>query len=99
MGGLLKIGFTCGTVELRARELSTATGVPGDFVVEYFHFTDWSCPVFVDGEFPKFSLPVLPVISSQSCSVTSGRSTSDGDAGCTSPRSIRTGPFGPRLST
>ncbi len=40
MGGLLKIGFTSGSVETRARELSAATGVPGDFVVEYFHMTD-----------------------------------------------------------
>jgi hypothetical protein len=40
MGRLLKIGFTCGSVEKRARELSGATGVPGAFVVEYFHISE-----------------------------------------------------------
>jgi hypothetical protein len=40
MGKLLKIGFTCGSVERRARELSGATGVPGAFVVEYFHISE-----------------------------------------------------------
>jgi T5orf172 domain len=39
MGKLLRIGFTCGSVERRARELSGATGVPGAFVVEYFHIS------------------------------------------------------------
>lgn len=40
MGELLKIGFTCGSVEGRAKELAGVTGVPGDFVVEYFHISD-----------------------------------------------------------
>lgn len=40
MGQLLKIGFTCAGVEKRAKELSGATGVPGSFVVEYFHLSD-----------------------------------------------------------
>ncbi len=40
MGKLLKIGFTCGSVEKRAMELSSATGVPDAFVVEYFHISD-----------------------------------------------------------
>jgi hypothetical protein len=40
MGKLLKIGFTCGSVEKRVRELSSATGVPGAFVVEYFHLSE-----------------------------------------------------------
>jgi len=40
MGKLLKIGFTCGSVEKRVRELSSATGVPGAFVVEYFQLSE-----------------------------------------------------------
>lgn len=40
MGKLLKIGVTCGSVEKRARELSGATGVPGAFIVEYFHISE-----------------------------------------------------------
>lgn len=40
MGTLLKVGFTCSSVEKRAAELSGATGVPSPFVVEYFQLTD-----------------------------------------------------------
>ncbi len=40
MGALLKIGFTCGSVERRVKELSGATGVPGKFVIEFFQLTD-----------------------------------------------------------
>jgi hypothetical protein len=35
MPGLLKIGYTMNTVEGRVRELSIATGVPSEFVIEY----------------------------------------------------------------
>ena len=35
---VVKIGYTCGVVEQRARELAT-TGVPAKFVVEYFKLT------------------------------------------------------------
>lgn len=35
MPGLLKIGYTMNTVEGRVKELSIATGVPTDFVIEY----------------------------------------------------------------
>lgn len=38
--GLLKVGFTCGTVEKRRRELSGASGVPEEFVIDYFHLTE-----------------------------------------------------------
>ncbi len=40
MGKLLKIGFTCGSVEKRAAELSGATNVPSAFIVEYFHISE-----------------------------------------------------------
>jgi hypothetical protein len=40
MPGLLKIGFTCGSVERRRRELSGATGVPQEFTMEYFQLTE-----------------------------------------------------------
>lgn len=40
MEGLLKIGYTCASVERRARELSVSTGVPMTFVVEYFHISE-----------------------------------------------------------
>ncbi len=40
MPGLLKIGFTCGSVERRRRELSGATGVPDEFVIDYFRLTE-----------------------------------------------------------
>lgn len=40
MPGLLKIGFTCGTVERRRRELSGATGVPDEFMIDYSHLTE-----------------------------------------------------------
>jgi T5orf172 domain len=40
MGSLLKIGFTCASVEQRAYELSSATAVPSAFGVEYFHLTE-----------------------------------------------------------
>ena len=40
MQGLLKIGYTCSSVEKRARELSSVSGVPSAFVVEYFHISD-----------------------------------------------------------
>lgn len=39
MPGLVKVGFTCDTVELRARQIFT-TGVPSPFLVEYFKLTD-----------------------------------------------------------
>lgn len=39
MGDLLKIGYTCGSVDARAKELAAATGVPSEFVVEYFYLT------------------------------------------------------------
>ncbi len=35
MPGLLKIGFTMNTVEGRVKELSSATGVPSEFCIEY----------------------------------------------------------------
>jgi len=35
MPGLLKIGYTMNTVEGRVKELSIATGVPTEFVIEY----------------------------------------------------------------
>ena len=35
MPGLLKIGYTMNTVEGRVKELSSATGVPSEFVIEY----------------------------------------------------------------
>jgi hypothetical protein len=35
MPGLLKIGYTMNTVEGRVRELSSATGVPSEFFIEY----------------------------------------------------------------
>lgn len=35
MPGLLKIGFTMNTVEGRVKELSSATGVPSEFFIEY----------------------------------------------------------------
>ena len=35
MPGLLKIGYTMNTVEGRAKELSIATGVPIEFLIEY----------------------------------------------------------------
>jgi hypothetical protein len=35
MPGLLKIGYTMNTVEGRVRELSSATGVPSEFIIEY----------------------------------------------------------------
>src|ERR1700693_4080641 len=38
--GLLKVGFTCGEVDKRRRELSGATGIPAEFVVEYFQLSD-----------------------------------------------------------
>lgn len=38
--GLLKVGFTCGSVDRRRRELSGATGIPTEFVIEYFELTD-----------------------------------------------------------
>ena len=40
MGKLLKIGFTCSRREKRARELSSATGLPDAFIVEYFQITE-----------------------------------------------------------
>ncbi len=40
MPGLLKIGYTCSSVEKRRRELSGATGVPHEFTVEFFQLTD-----------------------------------------------------------
>jgi rubrerythrin len=40
ISGLLKVGFTCSNVEKRRRELSSATGVPTEFVVEYFQLSD-----------------------------------------------------------
>jgi hypothetical protein len=38
-GDLLKIGFTCGSVEGRAAELSS-TGVPHPFEIEFFQLTE-----------------------------------------------------------
>jgi hypothetical protein len=38
--GLLKVGFTCGSVDKRRRELSGATGVPSEFVIEYFQLSE-----------------------------------------------------------
>lgn len=35
MPGIVKIGFTMGTVELRVAELSSATGVPTPFLIEF----------------------------------------------------------------
>lgn len=35
MPGLLKIGYTLNTVEGRVKDLSSATGVPSEFVIEY----------------------------------------------------------------
>lgn len=35
MPGLLKIGYTLNTVEGRVKELSSATGVPSEFFIEY----------------------------------------------------------------
>ena len=35
MPGLLKIGYTMNTVESRAKELASATGVPSEFFIEY----------------------------------------------------------------
>jgi hypothetical protein len=35
MPGLVKVGYTMNTVEARVRELSTATGVPSEFKIEY----------------------------------------------------------------
>jgi len=40
MPGLLKIGYTCSSVEKRCRELSGATGVPHEFTIEFFQLTD-----------------------------------------------------------
>lgn len=40
MTGLLKIGYTCGPVDKRRRELSGATGVPAEFEADYFQLTD-----------------------------------------------------------
>jgi hypothetical protein len=40
MPGLLKVGFTCSSVERRRRELSSATGVPDEFTVDYFQLTE-----------------------------------------------------------
>lgn len=39
MPGLVKIGYTLGSVAERARDLSGATGVPVPFFVEYSHET------------------------------------------------------------
>lgn len=38
MKGLIKIGFTERDVDERVRELSSATGVPGKFLVEYWAY-------------------------------------------------------------
>ena len=35
MPGLVKIGYTMNTVEGRVKELSSATGVPSEFFIEY----------------------------------------------------------------
>lgn len=40
MKGLLKVGFTKGAPEERARKLSVATGVAAPFTVEYFQISD-----------------------------------------------------------
>lgn len=40
MVGLLKVGYSCVSVEKRARELSVSTGVPSPFVIEYFQLSD-----------------------------------------------------------
>jgi hypothetical protein len=40
MLGLLKVGFTCSNVEKWRRELSGATGIPAEFVIEYFQLSD-----------------------------------------------------------
>lgn len=40
MAGLLKIGFTSNTVEGRVRDLSSHTGVPSPFIIDYFHLSD-----------------------------------------------------------
>ena len=40
MPGLFKVGFTCESVERRRRELSGATGVPEEFVVDYYQLTE-----------------------------------------------------------
>jgi hypothetical protein len=40
MPSLLKVGYTCSSVDKRRRELSGPTGVPTEFVTEYFHLTD-----------------------------------------------------------
>ena len=40
MPRLLKIGFTCVSVERRCREISSATGVPHEFTIEYFRLTE-----------------------------------------------------------
>ena len=39
MPGLLKIGYTCEDVQIRARALSSTTGVPGPFEIEYFYLS------------------------------------------------------------
>src|SRR5262245_39356748 len=38
--GLLKIGFTCGNVEARARELSSSSGVVSAFIIEAFRLSN-----------------------------------------------------------
>ncbi len=40
MGNLLKVGYTCNSVEQRVRELSSASGVPRPFTVEYYLLTN-----------------------------------------------------------
>lgn len=40
MPSLLKVGYTCSSVDKRRRELSGSTGVPREFVTEYFHLTE-----------------------------------------------------------
>ncbi|WP_024461838.1 MULTISPECIES: GIY-YIG nuclease family protein [Marinimicrobium] len=37
--GMVKIGFTRGDVDTRAKELSVGTGVPAPYEVEHFHLT------------------------------------------------------------
>src|SRR3989304_8754805 len=39
MKGLLKIGFTSQSVEVRVKQLSSATGVPAPFEIEYYCLT------------------------------------------------------------
>jgi hypothetical protein len=40
MPSLLKVGCTCSSVDKRRRELSGPTGVPTEFVTDYFHLTE-----------------------------------------------------------